>query len=176
MVVGDVDQKTLTPKLGFLKNWSRKEVTLPAARPASKPDKTTVYFVNKDGAAQSEIRMGYLALPYDATGDYYRAYLANYILGGAFNSRINLNLREDKGYTYGARSGYSRHPLRGSVHGPGRRARRCHGRLGEGVHEAKSTNYRKNGITDEELSFLQVVGGPERRLALRNRPAESRLS
>ena len=44
-----------------------------------------------------------MALPYDATGEYYKSGIMNYILGGAFNSRINLNLREDKGYTYGAR-------------------------------------------------------------------------
>ena len=37
----------------------------------------------------------------------------NYTLGGAFNSRINLNLREDKGYTYGARSGFSGSKLPG---------------------------------------------------------------
>ena len=84
----------------------------------TQPDKTRIYFVNKDGAAQSEIRVGYLALPYDATGDYYRAYLANYVLGGAFNSRINLNLRENKGYTYGAQQRLPRHELRGPVHGP----------------------------------------------------------
>jgi len=50
---------------------------------------------------------------YDATGEYYRADLMNYNLGGAFNSRINLNLREDKGYTYGARSFFSGNKFRG---------------------------------------------------------------
>ena len=44
-------------------------------------------------------------LKYDAMGDFYKSYLMNYTLGGAFNSRINLNLREDKGYTYGVGSG-----------------------------------------------------------------------
>ena len=48
-----------------------------------------------------------MALPYDATGEYYRANVMNYTLGGAFNSRINYTLREEKGWTYGARSRFS---------------------------------------------------------------------
>ena len=43
--------------------------------------------------------MGYPSLKFDATGDYYKNRIANFVFGGAFNSRLNLNLREDKGYT-----------------------------------------------------------------------------
>jgi zinc protease len=67
----------------------------------------TVYLVNKEGAAQSSLRTAQPSIKYDALGDYYKAGLANFNLGGTFNSRINLNLREDKGYTYGARSGFN---------------------------------------------------------------------
>ena len=74
----------------------------------------TLYLVNKPEAAQSSLRTGQPAIPYDALGDFYRAGLANFALGGTFNSRINLNLREDKGYTYGARTGFSGGPERGS--------------------------------------------------------------
>jgi zinc protease len=66
----------------------------------------TLYLVNKEGAAQSSLRTAQPSIKYDALGDYYKAGLANFNLGGTFNSRINLNLREDKGYTYGARSGF----------------------------------------------------------------------
>ena len=156
-VVGDVDQKELAPKLEFLKTWAKKDVTLPAAMAITQPDKTRIYFVNKEGAAQSEIRVGYLALPYDATGEYYRAYLANYLLGGAFNSRINLNLRENKGYTYGARSGY-----RGTSYvGPftaqaGVRADATAPSVKEFMSEI--TNY-PTGISDDELRFVQTSIG-----------------
>ncbi|GAA3981864.1 pitrilysin family protein [Hymenobacter antarcticus] len=156
-VVGDVDQAALTPQLAFLKAWPRKNVTLPAATAATQPDKTRIYFVNKDGAAQSEIRVGYLALPYDATGEYYRAYLANYNLGQAFNSRINLNLRENKGYTYGASSGF-----RGSSYvGPftaqaGVRADATAASVKEFMSEIKNF---PNGISDEELRFVQTSIG-----------------
>ncbi len=67
----------------------------------------TLYLVNKEGAAQSSLRTAQPSIKYDALGDYYKAGLANFNLGGTFNSRINLNLREDKGYTYGARSGFN---------------------------------------------------------------------
>ena len=74
----------------------------------------TVYLVNKEGAAQSSLRSGQHSIAYDATGDFYRAGLANFVLGGNFNSRVNLNLREDKGYTYGAFTGFSGGPEYGS--------------------------------------------------------------
>jgi len=67
----------------------------------------TLYVVNKAGAAQSSLRTAQPSIKYDALGDYYKAGLANFNLGGTFNSRINLNLREDKGYTYVARSGFN---------------------------------------------------------------------
>lgn len=158
VAVGDVEQKALVPKLGFLQSWGRKDVVIPASKPAPASDKTKLYFVNKDDAAQSEIRIGYLALPYDATGDYYRAYLANYILGGAFNSRINLNLREDKGYTYGARSGFSGSRYKGPfTAAAGVRADATAASVKEFVKEIE--DYRTKGITDEELDFLKSSVG-----------------
>ncbi|OGX85336.1 M16 family metallopeptidase [Hymenobacter glacialis] len=158
VVVGDVDQKALTPQLGFLKNWAKKDVTIPADMAGVQPDKTTVYFVNKPDAAQSEIRVGYLTgMKYDATGDYYRATMANYVLGGAFNSRINLNLRENKGYTYGARSGYGSTRYAGPfTASAGVRADATAASVKEFMSEI--TNY-SNGISDEELSFLQSSVG-----------------
>ena len=157
-VVGDVDQATAESQLAFLKGWRRQGVTIPAGTAAQQPDKTRLYFINKDGAAQSEIRVGYLTdLPYDATGNYYRAYLANYLLGGAFNSRINLNLREDKGYTYGARSGFAGTRYIGPYTAQaGVRADATAASVKEFMKEIQ--NYR-NGITDDELKFLQSSVG-----------------
>ena len=64
-----------------------------------------LYLVHKPGAAQSELRVGHLSVS-SLDPDWYPLQVANYVLGGNFTSRINLNLREDKGYTYGARSGF----------------------------------------------------------------------
>ncbi|WP_400192882.1 M16 family metallopeptidase [Hymenobacter sp. B81] len=158
VVVSDAEQAAIEPKLVFLQRWQRKDVQLPTDAPAPAIDKTKLYFVNKDGAPQSEIRVGYMAMPYDATGEFYRAGLANYLLGGAFNSRINLNLREDKGYTYGAWSGF-----RGSRYaGPftaqaGVRADASAAAVKEFMKEIEG--YRKDGISEDELQFLKASIG-----------------
>ena len=65
-----------------------------------------IYLVDKPGAAQSSVRFVHPSLPYDALGDFYLAGLMNFNLGGTFDSRLNLKLREEKGWTYGAYSGF----------------------------------------------------------------------
>jgi zinc protease len=61
--------------------------------------------VNRPGAAQSELRIGQVGVARH-TPDYYPLLVLNAVLGGQFVSRLNMNLREDKGYTYGVRSGF----------------------------------------------------------------------
>jgi predicted Zn-dependent peptidase len=61
--------------------------------------------VDRPGAAQSELRVGHVGLP-RSTPDYHAVIVLNMILGGQFVSRLNMNLREDKGYTYGARTSF----------------------------------------------------------------------
>lgn len=99
VVVGDVTESEVLGKLGFLKKLPVKEIKLPKVPAVPSVDKTRVYLVDVPKAAQTEFRVGGVTgLSFDATGEYYRATLVNYPLGGAFNSRINLNLREDKGW------------------------------------------------------------------------------
>ena len=61
---------------------------------------TTIYLADKPGAPQSVIRSGYLTVPRHHP-DYLALNLLNYILGGQFSARLNMNLRQDKGYSYG---------------------------------------------------------------------------
>ena len=61
--------------------------------------------IDRPGAAQSELRIGHVAVP-RSTPDYPALLLLNMVLGGQFVSRINMNLREDKGFTYGARTAF----------------------------------------------------------------------
>jgi zinc protease len=159
VIVGDVEKTAILPKLDFLKKWAAKPVALPKAPVARKIDKTRIYLIDKDKAAQSEIRIGYLTdLPYDATGEYYKAGLANYILGGAFNSRINMNLREDKGWTYGARSAFGSTKTPGPfTASAGVKAAATDSSVVEFVKEL--TNYGKTGITEDELTFLKSSVG-----------------
>lgn len=79
----------------------------PAPAPADRPGSTTrrVHLVGKADAPQSEVRLGHVGVP-RSTPDYFPLLVMNSILGGLFNSRVNMNLRERHGYTYGARSGF----------------------------------------------------------------------
>ena len=74
-----------------------------AAIPA--PAQGRIATIHRAGAPQSELRMGHVGLP-RTTPDYHAVLVLNTILGGQFVSRVNMNLREDKGYTYGARTSF----------------------------------------------------------------------
>lgn len=74
------------------------------AQPPARP-LTRLGVVSRPGAAQSELRIGHVCAP-RATPDFHSLLMLNTILGGQFVSRINLNLREAKGYTYGVRTGF----------------------------------------------------------------------
>lgn len=104
IVVGDVNLDQITSLLEkALEGWRSSEIPT-AAIPEPKPvEKTRVYLIDKPGAPQSEIRIGYPALA-RSTPDYFPVTEMNRMLGGQFTSRINLNLRERHGYTYGANS------------------------------------------------------------------------
>jgi predicted Zn-dependent peptidase len=109
IAVGDATHDALLDAVRrALEGWS-----LDASDPIADPDSfpvpaapaTRLAVVHRAGSAQSELRIGHVALP-RRTPDYHGALVANMILGGQFVSRINMNLREDKGYTYGARTAF----------------------------------------------------------------------
>jgi zinc protease len=105
VAVGNLDRETIIKGLDFLNDWNKGSDLNYSLQDTPSYSGTPLYFVHHPGAAQSEIRVGYLSdLQYSATGEFFQRGLMNFILGGAFNSRINLNLREEKGLTYGARS------------------------------------------------------------------------
>ena len=79
--------------------------TSTAAADAPMNDGARLAIIARDGAAQSELRIGQLATRRN-TPDYSALLVMNAVLGGQFVSRVNLKLREEKGYTYGARTGF----------------------------------------------------------------------
>ncbi len=106
VVVGDVTPAALIRLL------DRRFATWKAAGPAAppfpvraspQPAKRQIYLVDKPGAAQSQIRVGLVGVP-RSTPDYIALDVLNTILGGSFTSRLNQNLREKNGYSYGASS------------------------------------------------------------------------
>lgn len=160
VIVGDVKQEEILPKLAFLNKLPNKKLELPKVDATPKTiGQTTVYIVDIPKAAQTEFRVGYATgLKYDATGDYYRARLMNYALGGDFNSRLNLNLREDKGWTYGARSTMSGDEYGGDFEfSSGIRADATDSALVEVMKELNK--YAGTGITEPELAFMKNALG-----------------
>ena len=155
IVVSDQQQETLLASLRpVLKAWQGAAPALSISLPRPQVDKTTVYLVNKDKAAQSYIRIGKRGLTRDFTGEFYRLGLMNYPLGGAFNSRINLNLREDKGYTYGARSGFSGDKLSGAFTASASvRADASIASIKEFISELSA--YQAEGMKEDELLFMR---------------------
>lgn len=154
IVVGDINKENVLPKLAFLKNWQTKEVKKAELPKTPAIEKTKIYFVNKDNAPQSEVRIGYIAMPYDATGEYYKTTLMNYVLGAAFNSRININLRETKGWTYGARSFFNGTKNAGPFTASGGiKGDATDSSVVEFMKEIKM--YAESGITADELAFTK---------------------
>ncbi|MDB5198863.1 MAG: insulinase family protein [Chitinophagaceae bacterium] len=156
VVVGDVKENLLLSKLSFLNQLPKKDITLPPVAYNMAPaQKTRIYIVDIPKAAQTEFRVGYpTGLKYDATGDYYRARLANYNLGEGFNSRLNINLREDKGWTYGARGGFAGDKYSGVyTFSSGIRAMSTDSALSEVIREIKL--YNQSGPSAQEIQFMK---------------------
>lgn len=85
-------------------DWSGEAAVVETREPAL-PTPARLNIVPRAGAPQSELRIGHVAVS-RSTPDYHAIVAANMVLGGQFVSRINLNLREDKGFTYGARTSF----------------------------------------------------------------------
>ncbi|WP_449301175.1 M16 family metallopeptidase [Pseudaeromonas sharmana] len=107
VVVGDIDPQAIMPHLAFLTQDSSPARPLPSLVPQAPQAKPGIYLLDLPAAVQSTLRIGRRALPYDASGPYFRAQLMNFNFGGNFNSRLNLALREEKGFTYGIGSHFS---------------------------------------------------------------------
>lgn len=154
IVSGDVDQKTIIGKLAFLNKLNNVAFVEPNEPSTPTIDKTRIYFVDKKGAAQSEIRMGYLATPYSVYDDFYRNNIMNFAFGGAFNSRVNYLLREVKGWTYGCRSSFNGSKYAGPfTFSGGFKANTTDSTLKELMVEIKK--YADNGINQDELDFTK---------------------
>jgi len=112
-VVGDVTAASVKPVIekalgAWTKGGEKPAFTFPTV---SEPKATTIFLVDKPGAAQSTFAIGRPGPPRN-TPDYYALQVMNTMLGGMFQSRLNANIREEKGYSYGVSSsfGYGKGP------------------------------------------------------------------
>ncbi|MFT4062997.1 MAG: pitrilysin family protein [Edaphocola sp.] len=155
VVVGDVAESAILPKLDFMKQLPTAKTAMPVLPAAPTVSKPQVYFIDVPGAAQTEFRVGFVTgMKYDATGDFYKSNIMNYPLGGAFNSRLNLYLREDKGWTYGARSSFDGDKYTGDYSfSAGIKAAATDSALVDVLRIIEE--YRNNGATQQELDFTK---------------------
>ncbi len=106
IVVGDIGPDAVRKLLErYFGSWTGAAPEAPALAAAPQVTSREVILVDKPGAAQSEIRIGRIGVD-RLTPDYYPILVMNTILGGSFTSRLNQNLRERNGYSYGASSGF----------------------------------------------------------------------
>jgi zinc protease len=106
IVAGDVTMAEISARLeSALSDWkSGSAAGVPFPKPPE-PHPTTITLVDRPGAAQSVIAVGQIGVQRNSP-DYFSLLVMNTIFGGQFSSRLNMNLRENKGYTYGARSSF----------------------------------------------------------------------
>ncbi|OIQ20362.1 pitrilysin family protein [Lacinutrix sp. MedPE-SW] len=106
VVVGDVDFRTVEKQVKkYFKNWEKGiDVTKTIPEPYKNVNATEIDFIDMPNAVQSNISITSNVDLKMGDEDYHAVLIANKILGGGFNSYLNMNLREEHGYTYGARS------------------------------------------------------------------------
>ncbi len=106
IVVGDVALSDIVAKLDrLLAPWQRAEIPKVPLTPPP-PSFRQALLIDKPGAPQSEVRIGTIGTARN-TPDFFPLTVMNTVLGGQFSSRLNMNLRERRGFTYGARSSFS---------------------------------------------------------------------
>ncbi len=152
-IVGKIDEtKTLESLKSLESNWGTKDVTIPEYPIANNRDKSSLYFVDIPNAKQSVINIGYIALP-RTDKEFYPAEVMNYKLGGSFSGNVNLILREEKGYTYGARTRFNGSKIPGTfVASSSVRTNTT----GESVSIFKDEIKKyKEGISEEDLDFTK---------------------
>jgi zinc protease len=110
VMVGDFDSAAMTAGIEKVFGaWTGKKPTVSASAAPANPRGRRVYLVDVPGAVQTQILVGCHAITRKHP-DWVNLGVTNSLYGGAFNSRLVMNIREDKGYTYSPRSGV--HPMR----------------------------------------------------------------
>src|SRR5262245_23945485 len=120
-IVGDINPAEVVAKLektfggqqgGAQGSWARGDVPRPELPKVNEPGSSKIYLIDRPGSEQTNLILGNLAIERNDP-DYCALDVMNQILGGGASARLFLNLREDKGYTYGAYSGFSASNYRG---------------------------------------------------------------
>jgi len=113
-IVGDVTMAEIMPKIEkAFGDWQKGDVPAATIPPAPEQGASTIYLIDRPGSVQTVLRLGTLGIE-RTSPDYFAVLLADRVLGGGPSGRLFLNLREDKGYTYGAYSTFGSSKFRGT--------------------------------------------------------------
>ncbi len=113
-IAGKIDKEQVVSALSSInEKWSAREVSFPSYQMPPAPEKSQVWVLDVPGAKQSVVQIGCPG-PLRTDPDYFAATVMNDKLGGSFNGWVNLVLREEKGYTYGARTSFSGNEVAGT--------------------------------------------------------------
>ncbi|MDA7824950.1 insulinase family protein [Flavobacteriaceae bacterium] len=144
------DSKNILASFG--EKWKAKEVIIPSYSIENNRNKASLYFVDIPGAKQSIINIGYISMA-RTDKDFYLAEVMNYKLGGSFSGNVNLILREEKGYTYGARTGFNGSKIKGTFKASSSVRTNTTGES-VSIFKEEIADY-KNGVSQEDLDFTK---------------------
>src|SRR5215475_6210254 len=149
-IVGDVTMKEIMPKLEkAFGDWQKGDVPATSIPPAPAQSDSRIYLIDRPGSVQTVLQLGTLGIE-RTSPDYFSVLLADRVLGGGPSGRLFMNLREDKGYTYGAFSGFSGSKFRGTwVSSSEVRTEVTEGAMKEFKYEL--TRLRSDKVPTEEL-------------------------
>jgi len=152
-IVGNINKTVSLNNLSGLETrWAQKDVEIPVYAVSNNRDKSSLYFVDIPNAKQSVINIGYISMARNDK-DFYPAEVMNYKLGGSFSGNVNLILREEKGYTYGARSGFNGSKIPGTFTASSSVRTNT---TGESVQIFKDEISKyKEGISEDDLVFTK---------------------
>ena len=154
VAVGNLSKKNMVETLDFIGQWQGNAYEFADYSDFPQYNENQIFLIDSPEAVQSVVYIVDRSLPFDATGDHFKSRLMNFPLGGAFNSRINLNLREDKGFTYGANSGFVGGKTLGWFEVS---TDLTAANTGEGIKEilGEIERYRSEGVEKAEIDFMR---------------------
>ena len=158
-IVGDVTLKELLPKIEkAFGNWEKADVPVTAIPAAPAQAKSRILLIDRPGSVQTVLTLGTLGIERNSP-DYFSLLLADKILGGGPAARLFLNLREDKGYTYGAYSNFGGSRFRGTWASSSEvRTDVTEGAMKEFMFELKRLRDDKVGAEELENAKRAIIG------------------
>lgn len=156
-IVGDIDIATAKPLVEkYFARWEKGEVPSKSYEKPKAPEKNIVALVDRSASQQSVIEVTYPLDNFLTSEDYLQSRILGYILGGGFSSRLLQNLREDKGFTYGASANFGSDELIARFYaGSSVRGSATDSAIYEIIYEIR--NLRDSGIHEDELKGAKAA-------------------